>query len=117
MAPKTVAEYLELPCTGEVIRNEDGFFARVEELPGCMTWTGRSDDLWPMVHDARRAWIEDALEDGDPVPEPDRADRETDRMVVRLPDEVHRKLRRRASENGVSVDQLVTATLAHAVGE
>lgn len=116
MAPKTVAEYLELPYTVDVI-NEDGFFARVEELPGCMTRTERADDLWPMVQDAMRAWIGDALEDGDPVPEPERVDRETDRMIVRLPDGVHRKLRRRASEDGVSVDQPVTATLAHAVGE
>lgn len=117
MAPRTIVDYLELPYTVEVIKNEDGFFARVEELPGCMTWTERVEDLWPMVQDAMRAWIEDALEDGDPVPEPASVDSGTDRVVVRLPDAVHRKLRRQASQTGISVDQLVRSTLARAVGE
>lgn len=116
MDPKTIDDYLDLPYTVEVIRNEDGFFARVEELPGCMTWTNRSEDVWPMIQDAMRAWIDDALEDGDPIPEPE-PDHRADRMVVRLPDDVHRKLRRRASETGMSVGQLVASTLTHAMAE
>ena len=114
---KTLAEYLELPYTVEVIRNEDGFFARVEELPGCMTWADRIEDLWPLVEDAKLAWIEDALEDGDPVPEPAKSGDDLDRVPIRMPDRLHRQLRRRAAEDGVSLDQFVSRSLARAVGE
>lgn len=114
---KTLAEYLALPYTVEVTRNEDGFFARVEELPGCITWADRIEDLWPMIEDAKHVWIEDALEDGDPVPEPALADERSDRVPIRMPETLHRQLQQRANEGGMTLDQFVTGTLARAVGE
>jgi predicted RNase H-like HicB family nuclease len=114
---KAIDEYLDLPYTVEVIRNEDGFFARVKELPRCMTWTDRIEELWPMVEDAKRAWIEDALEYGDPVPEPEETDGRVGRVLIHIPGDLKRDVERRAAAEGVSVEQFVTKTLAHAVGE
>lgn len=113
--PRTVADYLALPYTFEVTHNEDGYFARVIELPGCMTWTEEAADLWPMIEDAMRAWIGVSLEYGDPIPVPETSTLEMVRL--HMPEELHRRVQRRAHHDGITVDQYVTRTLATAVGE
>ena len=117
MTTRTIEEYGALPYAVKAVRNEDGFFARVEDLPGCMTWTDRIEDLWPMVEDAKRAWIEDALEDGDPVPEPRGAQNPAGGVVVQMPESLRRNVLRRAAQEGVTVDDFVASTLARAVGD
>ena len=71
---RSVEEYLRLPYTIHVIRDElgghPGFFARVLELSGCMTQADDFAELGDMVEDAMRAWIETAQEDGQTIPEP-----------------------------------------------
>ena len=62
--------YAGLPYAVEVRRDEEGRFAKVPGLPGCVTYADTFEELGPMVEDAKRGWIEDALEHGDPVPEP-----------------------------------------------
>lgn len=112
--PTTVDDYLALPYTFEVVHNEDGYFAQVVELPGCMTWTDAAADLWPMIEDAMRAWIGVSLEYGDPVPIPDGSASETVRL--RMPEDLHQRVQRRASADGVTVEQYVTRALATVVG-
>lgn len=72
-ADVNVDDSLALPYTIEVIHDPSGeaagWFARVVELPGCMTQTDRCDELEAMVQDAMRAWIVTAREAGIPVPE------------------------------------------------
>ena len=74
MKQDNIEKYLSLPYTIEVLRDEDennpGWFARVVELPGCMTQGDTFEELGEMIEDAMRAWIETALEDGQPIPEP-----------------------------------------------
>ena len=116
--PKAVDDFLALPDRVEVSHDEeDGYFAQVVELPGCMcmTWTKRAEELWPMGEDAKRAWITVALEHGDPVPVPQAE--ASDVVPIQMPEELQRKLRHRATQDGVTLDQLVTRTPAHAVGE
>ena len=67
---KTLKHYMSLPYTVEIKRSEDGYFAKVLELPGCMTWADTLEELEYMIEDAMLCWIEDALKHGDPVPEP-----------------------------------------------
>ena len=67
---KDPEHYMGLPYTAEIRHDEDGWFAKVPELPGCMTWAETFEKLGPMIEDAKRGWIEDALGHGDPVPEP-----------------------------------------------
>ena len=64
---KDIAYYLSLPYTIEVIHNkqsEDGavyWFARVRELPGCMTEAESFGALDSMIQDVMSTWLEDAL--------------------------------------------------------
>ena len=62
--------YYHLPYTVEAKRTSEGYFAKVVELPGCMTWSESFEELEAMIEDALTTWIYDALEDGDPIPEP-----------------------------------------------
>jgi antitoxin HicB len=63
--------YLGLPYTIEIVPDEDGYFVRVLELPGCLTYADTLEKLSPMIEDAMRDWIEVSLvEYGDDIPEP-----------------------------------------------
>ncbi len=68
---RKIEEYLKLPYTITVIPYEDGgYFAKVEELDGCMTEADSWEELKEMIEDAMRCWLESALEDGDEIPLP-----------------------------------------------
>jgi antitoxin HicB len=113
---KTLEYYLNLPYSAEIKHEEDGWFAKVVELPGCMTWADTFEELGPMIEDAKRGWIEDALEHGDPVPEPRSTEDFSGKVNLRMPKSLHRDLARRAQEEEVSLNQLMVATLARSVG-
>lgn len=56
--------------------------------------------------------VEDLRQSGEEVPEPFSDRRYTGRFMVRVPPEVHRGLATRATEEGVSLNRLVSAKLA-----
>ncbi|MHB1043596.1 MAG: type II toxin-antitoxin system HicB family antitoxin [Eubacteriales bacterium] len=49
---------------------EGGYFAEVKELPGCMTEADAREEVLAMIEDAMKGWVELAIEDGHPIPEP-----------------------------------------------
>lgn len=73
---KTVDEYMAMPYTikAEMARDSDGALidcvAWVDELPGCITQVKHLMELRRMMTDAMRAWIETAIDQGIPIPEP-----------------------------------------------
>ncbi len=72
MTMKTLEYYLSLPYTVIVIPDveEGGYVAQIKELPGCITEADTWQELESMIHDAMRGWIEIAMADGYPIPEP-----------------------------------------------
>lgn len=100
----------------EVKHDEDGWFAKVVELAGCMTWAGAFEELGPMIEDAKLGWIEDALEHGDTVPEPRGTEDFSGKVVSRMPKSLHRDLARKAKDEGVSLNQIMVANLARSIG-
>jgi predicted RNase H-like HicB family nuclease len=68
---KDLEYYLGLPYTVEVSYDPSyGYFAKVLELPGCMTGADSPEEVWPAVEEALRDWIGTGLEHGDSIPEP-----------------------------------------------
>ncbi len=69
---KTIEYYLSLPYTLEIIPDieDGGWVVRIKELRGCLTQADRWDDVLPLIEDAKRLWLESALEHGDAIPEP-----------------------------------------------
>ena len=113
---KTLDYYLSLPYKAEITHDEDGWFAKVPELPGCMTWADSYAALGPMIEDAKFGWIEDALEHGDPVPEPRGTYDFSGKVNLRMPKGLHRDLARQAEDEGVSLNQLMVSHLARGAG-
>lgn len=112
--------YMSLPYTIEVVRDKSddyaGWFARVVELPGCMTQADTFDELGEMIKDAMRAWIETALENGQSIPEPRREESYSGKFVLRLPRSLHRELTEAAERDNVSLNTFAITTLSKAIG-
>lgn len=70
---KTLNEYLALPYRMEIVedRDEGGFVVSYPDLPGCITCGETVESAVANAQDAKRAWLEAALEDGIPIREPD----------------------------------------------
>jgi antitoxin HicB len=114
---KTVEDYLRLPYTIQLRQYEDGtFFADVAELPGCMTEADTAEEALEMIRDAMAGWIEVALSEGLPIPEPTVESEYSGRFLVRAPRSLHRDLADRARAEGASLNQFVVSTLSRAVG-
>lgn len=120
MTSRTIQEYLSLPYTIELFRDdsdgEPGWVARVTELPGCITQADTFEELEEMIYEAMEAWIQVTLEDGDTVPEPRPIESYSGRFVIRVPRSLHRDLVRCAEREGVSLNTFINVVLARAVG-
>ncbi len=120
MNMELIEEYLKKPYTIEVIRdtNEEnpGWVARVVELPGCYTQSDTFDELEEMIEDAMRGWLEVALEDGLPIPEPRAYQEYSGKFIVRLTKSLHQQLVEQAGREGISLNQYVSTELAKVVG-
>lgn len=66
---------------------------------------------WLKREDARKGWIEVALERKINIPEPV-SDEFSGKFNVRLPKFLHRKLAYKARDEGVSLNTLITTALA-----
>jgi antitoxin HicB len=108
--------YLSLPYTIQLIR-EDGesWFARVLELPGCMTEGDSPEEVVEMIFDAMAGWLEIALEDGRPIPEPRPVEDYSGKFVVRVPRTLHRQLVEASDRESVSLNQYINVILAEGV--
>jgi antitoxin HicB len=121
MTDKNLDYYLNLAYPVRVYPEPDGsgYTAEVIDLPGCLTCADTLDELWEMVQDAKRGWLELALEDGDLIPEPSLpplAEETSGKFTVRLPRSLHLKLIKQAEREGVSLNQFVATSLAETVG-
>ncbi len=68
---KHLEYYMSLPYTIELTPDVDGYwFAEIPLLDGCMTNGESREDALAMIDDAKRAWLETALELDLPIPEP-----------------------------------------------
>lgn len=110
--------YFSLPYKIVVLpASEGGFVAKIPDLPGCITQGETLEEVMKMIQDAKAAWIDIALQDGMPVPEPvPEADDFSGRFNVRIPRSLHRELVRRAEEEDVSLNQIVTYLLSTCIG-
>ena len=120
MERKNLEYYINLPYRIEVIQDAgeeySGWFARVVELPGCMTEADTFDELGENIKDAMRLWIETALEDGKTIPEPQPVETFSGKFIIRIPRSLHRELSEAAENEGVSLNLYAAAALGKAVG-
>jgi antitoxin HicB len=111
-------DYLKLPYTVNLRTDEDGvWIARVEELEGCIAHGSTQAEALSVLEEMKTAWIEDALEAGDPIPKPELEEElPSGKWLQRVPRTLHKKLAELAKKEQVSLNQLVTSILAEAIG-
>lgn len=115
-----VEAYLDRPYHIVLVRDTwgdgtPGWFARVEELDGCMSQGVTPEEAVAGVRDAIAAWISVELEDGNAIPGPRPEPQSSGRFLVRTPRSLHEALVEEARREGVSLNQFVTAALSAAV--
>ena len=93
---KTLNEYLALPYR---------FVVSFPDLPGCITCGETLEAAVANAADAKRAWLQAALEDGLPVREPDDLENYSGQFKLRIPKSLHRSLAEHARQEGISMNQ------------
>lgn len=97
---------------------EGGFVAAIPDLPGCITQGDTQEETIQMIEDAKKAWIETALEEGIEIPEPiPNEDEFSGRFNLRIPRSLHRDLTKRAEREKVSLNMLATYLLSASMGK
>ena len=110
---KALEYYMSLPYTLEIIPDieEGGYGARYPELPGCITCSDTLEGIVRNAEDAKKAWLEAAIEDDIPIPEPiSEAEMEEladipSQYKLRIPKTLYRSLKYHAEVEGVSMNQ------------
>jgi len=112
-AKRGLAKFLKLKYPVELAEQDGGwYFARIPDLPGCMSEGKTPDDAVKNVEKARALWLEDAIESGVEIPLPSEQRKYSGKFVVRLPESLHGRLAQGAEREGVSLNQYVLALLA-----
>lgn len=71
MMNKTLDYYLSLPYVIELTPDENGVWvAAIPLLKGCITQGDSREEALLMLDKAKALWLETALEEGIPIPEP-----------------------------------------------
>lgn len=94
-----------------------GWRAEIPDLPGCIAHSDSVGGALALLEDAKRSWIEAALEEGRSVPEPSAQNWQySGRVLVRMPRSLHRALAEMAEAEGTSLNQVIVYLLSRSVG-
>lgn len=104
---KTIDEYMKIPYRMEIIEDVDegGFVASYPDLKGCITCGQTIETAAASLAQAKRAWLEAALEDGYDIPVPETDESYSGQFKFRMPKSLHRKLSEHAKLEGISMNQ------------
>ena len=104
---RTIDEYMKLPYKMEIVpdKDEGGFVASFPELPGCITSGDTLDSTIANADDAKKAWIEAALEERITIPEPIAETDYSGQFKLRIPKSLHKSLAEHSKQEGISMNQ------------
>ena len=99
---KTLDEYMSMNYRMEIIEDKDegGFVASFPDLPGCITCGDTIDVAVSNALDAKKAWLEAAIEDGI-----DSLEEYSGQFKLRIPRSLHRSLAEHSKREGISMNQ------------
>lgn len=104
---KTLNDYMAMSYRMEVVeeKTESGFVVSYPDLPGCITCGETVESAIANALDAKKAWIEAALEEGIEIPEPDSIEDYSGQFKLRIPKSLHRLLAEHSKREGISMNQ------------
>lgn len=111
---KTLEDYMKLNYRLEFEPDEDegGYVAYFPELPGCITIGDTIQEAAANAVDAKRVWLQAALEEQIDVPLPEGKNRYSGQFKLRVPKALHRLLSQHAKQEGISMNQYCVYLLA-----
>ena len=104
---KTLNDYLKLPYRMELMEDldEGGYVASYPDLKGCITCADTLEQVIINAKEAKREWLQAALEVDYPIPEPNELEKYSGQFKLRLPRSLHRQLAQASKKEGVSMNQ------------
>ena len=104
---KTLNEYLKLPYRLEIVPDaeEGGYAASYPDLPGCITCGETAAEAAANAVDAKKAWLEAAIEEGIEIAEPVPEEHYSGQFKLRIPKSLHKQLSEQSSKEGISMNQ------------
>lgn len=104
---KTIDEYMALPYKMEIVQDADegGFVVSYPDLPGCITCAPTVEAAVLNAIDAKRSWLEAALESGCKIGLPDDTNEYSGQFKLRMPKSLHRSLAEHSKLEGISMNQ------------
>lgn len=111
---KKLNDYMEMSYRMEIVedKEEGGFVVSYPDLPGCITCGETIESAVANAIEAKKAWIEVALEDGIEIYEPDNLDNYSGQFKLRIPRSLHRLLAEHSKREGISMNQYCVYLLA-----
>lgn len=104
---KKLNDYMELPYRMEIVEDKDegGYVVSYPDLPGCITCGETIEAAISNAVDAKKAWIEVALESGIEIHEPESLDGYSGQFKLRIPRSLHKTLAEHSKREGISMNQ------------
>ena len=104
---KTLDEYMSMSYRMEIVEDKDegGYVVSFPDLPGCITCGKTIESAVANAADAKRAWLEAALEEGLMIQEPDSLEDYSGQFKLRIPRSLHRSLAEHSKKEGISMNQ------------
>lgn len=111
-------DYLKLDYTITLRRDEDGdWVVRVQELKGCTAHGPTQGDALERLEEAKRDWIESALEHNLSIPTPTAEEPlPSGKWLQRAPRKLQKDLKTLADAEGVSFNHMIVMILSRYVG-
>ena len=104
---KTLNDYMKMSYRMEIVEDKDegGYVVSYPDLPGCITCGETIEAAVVNAADAKKAWIEAALEEGIEIHEPDNLEDYSGQFKLRIPRSLHRSLAEHSKREGISMNQ------------
>lgn len=103
---KTLDDYMAMSYRMEIVedKEEGGFVVSYPELQGCITCGETVESAAANAIDAKRAWLEAAVEEGIEIHEPDNLEGCSGQFKLRIPRSLHKSLAEHSKREGISMD-------------
>lgn len=104
---KTIDDYMKKAYRMEIVEDKDegGFIVTYPDLPGCISCGETIESAVANAIDAKKVWLEAAIEEGIEINEPDSLDDYSGQFKLRIPKSLHKSLAEHSQREGISMNQ------------
>lgn len=96
-------------------QEDKGFIATIPDLKWCSAFGETEEEAIKEIKIVQKEWLRIAKKEGFPIPEPKTEDNYTGKITAKTPKTLHKQLAELASEEGISINQMVVLLLSEAV--